>query len=348
MIDYTLSKIEKAAVHYVGNKNNEEELYLSDSLLDISDEKIRELLFKFFIKPFFNPEYFSFTSENDDVKENPVYNFASQIFANPNVFMDNSVELTRHLYNLTLHPQIKSGDLFVVYFSELCVEDEITEAIGLFKSENKDSFLKLIRDDSSFIINYEDGINIEKLDKGCIIFNTDKEAGYKVSMIDKSGKGSEARFWKDDFLQLKPYTDVYYYTKNMMTVTKDYITSQLTDEFDVNRTDQIDLLNRSADYFKSHDNFNRGEYEKEVFRNPKMIKSFREYDEDYRSANDIEYDDIFEISPSAVKRQIRIFKGVLKLDKNFHIYIHGDKELIVPGIEPDGRKFYKVYFENES
>ena len=43
--------------------------------------------------------------------------------------------------------------------------------------------------------------------------------------------------------------------------------------------------------------------------------------------------DNFEISAQAVKRQARIFKSVLKLDKNFHIYIHGNRELIEKGFD---------------
>ena len=40
--------------------------------------------------------------------------------------------------------------------------------------------------------------------------------------------------------------------------------------------------------------------------------------------------------------------SVLKLDKNFHIYIHGDKKLIEKGFD-DGKamSFYKVYFKEE-
>jgi len=49
-----------------------------------------------------------------------------------------------------------------------------------------------------------------------------------------------------------------------------------------------------------------------------------------------------------VKKQARIFKTVLKLDKNFRIYIHGNRELIEQGVEKDGRKYYKIYFEQES
>ena len=50
-----------------------------------------------------------------------------------------------------------------------------------------------------------------------------------------------------------------------------------------------------------------------------------------------------------MKRQARVFKSVLKLDKNFHIYIHGDRDRIERGVdERTGRKFYKIYYDEES
>lgn len=79
-----------------------------------------------------------------------------------------------------------------------------------------------------------------------------------------------------------------------------------------------------------------------------MIKSFRSFDSNYREENDIELTDNFDISPQAVKKKAKVFKSVLKLDKNFHIYIHGNSELIEQGVEKDGRKFYKIYFQQES
>jgi hypothetical protein len=43
-----------------------------------------------------------------------------------------------------------------------------------------------------------------------------------------------------------------------------------------------------------------------------------------------------------------VFKSILKLDKNFHIYIHGRQDLIERGFdEAKGKHFYKVYFEQE-
>jgi hypothetical protein len=348
MIEYTNSIIEKVSVHNIGNKTNGEELHLSKSLLDISDVKVRELLSKFFLTPFSDPEYHSFTFSNEDFTLNPLYVFSSHIFEDVKQFQKTSVDIAKHLYELSIHPQIKSGDLFITYFSEIVVEDEVTDAVGIFKSENKQSFLKLDREQHSYSIRCEDGINIEKLDKGCIIFNTDKESGYKICIIDKSNKTTEAQYWKDSFLQLKPYNDVYHYTKDLMNITKYYIAKELQDEFEISKTDQIDLLNRSAEYFKTHDTFDKADYEKEVFIDSKMIKSFRKFDESYRNENDIDYEDSFEISSSAVKEGLKLFKSVLKLDKNFHIYIHGDVALIKQGVEKDGRKYYKIYYEKEA
>jgi len=65
--------------------------------------------------------------------------------------------------------------------------------------------------------------------------------------------------------------------------------------------------------------------------------------------SDAQIADNFEISAQAVKRQARVFKSVLKLDKNFHIYIHGSRELIEKGYdEAMNKHYYKIYFDEES
>ena len=48
-----------------------------------------------------------------------------------------------------------------------------------------------------------------------------------------------------------------------------------------------------------------------------------------------------------MKKQARVFKSVLKLDKNFHIYIHGDRNRIERGVDEQGRKYYKIYYDQE-
>lgn len=347
MLDYTNTVLEKVSVHHVGNKTNGEQLSLSKNPVNIESNAVKELLLNYFLSSFTVPEFYSFTFSNGDFLLNPVFNFAGNIFDSVKSFHKNSVSAATLLYNLSVHPQIKDGDLFVAYFSNLIVGERSFEAVGLFKCENKHAFLKLNNDETDFFIDSDEGINIEKLDKGCLIFNTDRKNGFRVCVVDRTTKSAEAQYWKESFLQLKPYNDNYHHTSELMNITKAYAAKQYAEEFEINKADQIDLLNRSADYFKTHEKFDRREFENQILQEPGIIKSFRKFDTAYRENNNLELEENFEISEQAFKNQKRIFKSVLKLDKNFHIYIHGDRNLIEHGVDDDGRKFYKVYYQEE-
>ena len=77
------------------------------------------------------------------------------------------------------------------------------------------------------------------------------------------------------------------------------------------------------------------------------ILRFNQYSSSFQKDYDIEITDNFSISDSAVKKQNRLIKKVIKLDKNFDIYIHGNSELLEQGEDKKG-KYYKVYYNNES
>jgi hypothetical protein len=348
MMDYTNCNIEKVAAHQVGNKVNDELLLLSDSVLDISDDRLRELLVKYFLPPFSVEEFFSFSFSNEDFTLNPLYTYCSQIFDSEKLFHKTSINIAKHLYEVSIHPQIKSGDLFIVLFSGISVNNRTHKAIGIFKSEANQQFLKLRLSNRQFSLNYDDGINIEKLDKGCLIFDMDKEQGYKLCVVDNLNKGQDAQFWKNNFLMVRQFNDSYNFTKNFLTAAKDFIVNRLPSEFEVERTEQIDYLNKSVNYFKEKETFSIKDFEKDVFEDNNIIKSFRKFGSSYLDQNNIDIADTFEISPAAVKKQERIFKSVVKLDKNFHLYIHGNTDLLEKGYDArKGKHYYKIYFDEE-
>ncbi|MCF8254901.1 MAG: nucleoid-associated protein, partial [Bacteroidia bacterium] len=128
-----------------------------------------------------------------------------------------------------------------------------------------------------------------------------------------------------------------------------FVTKQLTEEYEVSKADQIDLLNKSVSYFKDNERFDQKEFSQSVFGDHEgLITSFKDFKEQTQKEYEIELLDNFDISDQAVKKQAKIFKSVLKLDKNFHIYIHGNKNMIEKGVEPDGRKYYKIYYTEEN
>jgi len=238
----------------------------------------------------------------------------------------------------------------VAYFNQVQIEGNLMDAIGLFKSENKETYLKVYPGKGGFQMDYEENaININKLDKGALIFNIEKENGYKVVVLDKTTGGQDAAvYWKDAFLQLKIRNDSFNQTSNTLGVYKNFVTQKLDDEFELSKADKIDLLNRSMKYFKEKDTFDMDEFAGEVIGNPQAIESFKNFKSQYEQEFDSPIADTFEISDNAVKKQSRVYKSVLKLDKNFHIYIHGNKEMIEKGFDDDKHlNYYKVYFKEE-
>jgi hypothetical protein len=237
----------------------------------------------------------------------------------------------------------------VAYFENVQIEGDLHDAIGIFKSETKETYLKVYPEQTGFNMSYEEeAINISKLDKGCLIFNTESSEGYKVAVIDQTNRSAEAVYWKDDFLKLKVRNDNFNQTNNILGVYKSFVTEKLDENFEISKADKIDLLNKSMKYFKEKESFDLDEFSNEVIANEEGIASFKSYKKSYEEEFDAAIADSFDISSAAVKKQARVFKSVLKLDKNFHIYIHGDKELIEKGFDDaKSMNYYKVFFKEE-
>lgn len=345
MQNITLGKMDKLIVHYVGNKNNEDGVRFSDALTDFG--AVEEYFNQLINNSFKSEELYKFHFL-PDLNLNPMYQFVSSIFQNRESFIEQSKNAGRYLYDKSTHPQIKGGELCVFYLRDCKVNNAFVDCVGIFKSENKDTILKVNTTSTGFDLKDERGINTNKLDKGCLIFNSEKEDGYLISVVDNTNKNAEAQYWKDDFLGVQPVKNEYHQTNQFLGIAKQFVTIHLGEDFEVSKADKIDLLNRSVAYFKTNDTFEKEKFEEEVFKESELIDSFRSFDDSYRRDNQVELSDNFEISSQAVKKQARVFKSVLKLDKNFHIYIHGNKELIEQGVDANGRKFYKIYYEEEN
>jgi hypothetical protein len=341
-------KLREVIVHKVGNPTRGELLQLSQSPLTLTEPIVNSLLTKYFLGAFNENELFEFTHLND-LQLNEVYSYVQKIFADPAALVKESILMAQFLFSKSTHVKVKEGELYVAYFEQVPYNGEYIPAIGIFKSENKETFLKVYSKGEDWEMTQEEGININKLDKGCLIFKADKAEGYKLCIVDNTNKQSDAQYWVKDFLQAAPCADSYHNTDKYLSLCKNFITKEYCEKFDVDKSTQLDMLNRSIDYFKTKDQFSLKEFNEEVIHHPEVVDSFMEYKKNFESSRNYEIEDEFDIHMSAVKKQAKVFKSVLKLDKNFHIYIHGRRDLIEKGIdEVTGKKYYKIYFEEES
>lgn len=338
------TKLTHIALHLVGNKSEEEGVHLAKSNVSL-DEEMRNILTKFFLNAFNIGEFFHLYHDSG-IEYNVVHGAASKIFEDPSSLHEESVKLARHLYEQSTHPKIKGGEFYVAYFSDCIMSGTTVDAIGIFKTENKDTFLKVQHSGGKVNLESEQGINIKKLDKGCLIFNKDREEGYVVSIVDNTNKGTEALYWTDDFLHVRQRKDEYANTQNVMAMAKNFVTQELPKEFEVSKADQIDLLNKSLQFFKDKDTFDIEEFANEVIEQPAVIESFHNFKKNYEADNDITIDDNFAISNNAFKKQQRSYKRVIRLDDKIQIIIDGNRDHIEQGEDAKG-KYYKVYYNEE-
>lgn len=337
-------KIQNCVLHKIGNKLRDERVSLSNSSLN-SISSIQEILIDYFLPPFTSEEYYQLYHDSDLVL-NEVYTYVSKIFDEPEQLYEQSVNLAKHLYEQSTHPKIKGGEFYTVYFKDCILDGETFDAVGLFKSENKDTFLKVLHENNSFNLESDKGINIKKLDKGCLIFNKDRENGYVVAVVDNTNKGVEAQYWIDDFLHVHQRKDEYANTQNFMALAKNFVTKELPMEFGVSKADQIDLLNKSLHFFKEKKTFDINDFAHEIIAQPEVIERFHQYKQEYEDLCDIVIDNQFEISESACKKQQRSYKRVINLDKKIQIVIAGNRQNVEQGEDERG-KFYKVYYKDE-
>ncbi|MCB9047186.1 MAG: nucleoid-associated protein [Chitinophagales bacterium] len=345
--DFSDTVIDGLATHYVGNKHSDDTFFYAEELVAIEDNELEEQLLHYFTAPFRDiEEYYRFHHESD-INLNTVMHFAQKVFEDPATLLEHSVNIAKHLYEISDSPNIKSGELHITYLSGIHMNGQSIEAIGIYKTEHRDVFINLDKKFSGYQINMQEGIHVDKMDKGCIIYNTND--GIILSAIDKTNKKNEAQYWKDKFLKIIATADEYHYTTDYLTATKEFITKQIPQEYEVTKAQQVDYLNKSINFFKNNNEFDERAFASEVFEDKELINSFSSYKRDYEQQYEKELGTDFAISEYAVKRSARVFKSVIKLDKNFHVYVHGDRDLIEKGYdEAVGKHYYKIYFDNET
>ncbi len=340
--------LQEVIVHKVGNPTRSEALKLSVNPLTLNDAVVRGMLTKYFLAPFNEEEQYHFTHLSD-LGLNEIYHYVGKIFENKKNFVAQSAQIANFLYAKSTHVKVKEGELYVALFSDVPFGTEYIDAVGIFKSESKETFLKVFPHGQGWEVAAEDGININKLDKGCLIFKKNREEGFVVCVVDATNKQQDAQYWVNDFLQVTPYSNSYHHTNQVLGMCKLFIHNEIQEKFEVNKSDQIDMLNRSMEYFKTKEQFDFDEFAQEVIHHPEVVEAFTQYKQTYEQAKQITIQEDFNIHLSAVKKQEKGFKSILKLDKNFHIYIHGRKDLIERGFdEMVNKNYYKLFFDEEA
>ncbi len=349
MINLFSTHIASLSIHRVGNKSRNEEIFLSSEPYKLEDE-LTPLIKEFFLKPFREKEenYFKFSHEAD-LEFHELFNIASAIFDNPDNIHEGSRKITTHLFNQSEHPHIKSGEVYVAYLENVQLDNEKMDAIGIFKSELKQDFLQFSETETQLKALLQHGVSLNKLDKGCLIFNTKREEGYKILSVDSNRY--DTRYWLENFLGVEPLADDNFYTKKYLKFCQDFAKDVVLPAED--KKQEVMFMNRAVNHFAKNDNFEETAFMNEVIENPDLIPEFRHYKTEKAPKYSIEDLTTFPIANTAVSAARKKIKNVINLDTNIQIkldFINSEsaEKFVEKGWDEEKQMYYYlVYFNKE-
>lgn len=349
MLNLHPAQIESLSLHRVGNKSRNENLFLSEEPYHIDDE-LHALLKEYFLKPFREKEenYFQFIHEVD-LEFHELYELVKAIFNNPLSAHENSLKIARRLYEQSQHPHIKSGEVYVVYFDNVLVDNQRTDALGIFKSELKNDFLQFEEKGSNLKMLLKQGVNLNKLDKGALIFNVNKEEGYKVLSIDSNRY--DTKYWLEDFLGVDVLADENFNTKSYLKFCQNFAKDVVLPAED--KQQEVLFMNRAVNHFAKNDEFEESKFLNEVIDNPDLIPEFKHYKAERAPKYKIEDLTQFPVSNTAVSAARKKIKNTINLDTNIQIKLdfvnpESAERFIEKGWDPEREMYYYlVYFNKE-
>ena len=260
-----------------------------------------------------------------------------------------SKQIATHLYEQSNHPHIRNGEVYVAFLSNIILDNKKVNALGIFKSELKHDFLMFEEQSNNLDILVHQGINTNKLDKGCLIFDLEHEDGFKVLSVDSNRY--DTKYWLENFLGITPLTDENFYTKNYLKFCQDFAKDVVLPAED--KQQEVLFMNRAVNHFAKNDAFEESSFLNEVIENPELIPEFKHYKVERGPKYSIEDVSNFDIANKAVSDARKKFKNVISLDTNIQIKmdfinLESAEKFVEKGWDEEKQMYYYlVYFNKE-
>ncbi|WP_191860651.1 nucleoid-associated protein [Hanstruepera ponticola] len=348
MIKRTQASISKCIIHKVGNKFNNTKNAFSEKEVHF-DEASYELMLPFLLRPFGSVVQSYRFNHHADISLNEINTYSSQIFNDDHDFIETSKHIVKHLFEQSNSAQIKTGDVLVVLFEGIEFNEITTNALGIFKIENKVNFFQTYLENNSYDVLVQKGISSKKVDKGCLILNQSDTEGRIVLSADNNNY--DAQYWTNHFLNIKYADDANSHTQQYLELCKDFSEDIL--KISYGNQEQNTFLAKTIDFFKEHEIIKVDEFKDDIFEEDKHKTLFDDYKKTFESEKDLVIRNQFDVSDLVVNKEKKKIKTEIKLDTNIQIKLDIDapdasSEYLERGYD-DVKKmhYYKVFFNAE-
>jgi len=336
----------------VGHPQRDEPLQTSREICSIAEED-QETLSAIFLKPFKNLGGHRF-SHHSSLDQHEMNTLAAAIFAAPDCLLEKGCDIAKRLYAKSNHPNIKSGDLCICLIRDIEANGELTQGLCILKSECVVPFLSISTRDGDLQLSAEQGINPEKIDKGCLILNHQAQKGYHVLTFDRSG--TESRFWVRDFLGVVPITDSPFLTNKYAGMAAAFVEQEAKAQPRNDDSPPWEACSAAHDalgYFEGREKFSLQEFEEQVLKTPEAAARFASHRAQIEKEQGHRLDDSFDISKKDVTKVRKKVSAVIKLDTGVEIHLKsslaGKPDAVIERGYDNARamKFIKVFFNQD-
>ena len=348
MIKRTKASISKCILHKVGNKFNSTKNAFSEQPIDF-DEASYDLILPYLLRPFGSvAESYRF-NHHSNINLNEINSYATQLLKDDTDFVATSKHIVTHLFEQSNSAQIKTGDVIICMFHDIQYEDYLTDAIGIFKIENKSHFFQTHLENNSYDLFVQKGIQAKKVDKGCLILNAADGEGNIVLSVDNNNY--DAQYWIKSFLNVKYPDDSNQHTKNYIEMCREFSKEIVQLQFGMQ--EQSSFLAKTVDFFKENEVVNIETFKEDVFEEEDHIQLFEDYKKTFESDHNVLIRNQFDVSEVVLKKQKQKIKTEIKLDTNIQIKLDVDApdasaEYLERGYDDEKKMhYYKVYFNAE-
>jgi hypothetical protein len=243
MLDVSSARVTHCVVHRVGNRLREEGCEFSQHEVRGSAE-LHGTLLRHYLSPLAKSgEDFEFYHESD-ISLNAASQFSNRIFSDDSSFLKVSHSIAKHLYSVSTHPSIPDGEFIAILFQDVRIEGASHLALGLYKIEQRETFLDIEKSDDSLNLVELRGIPVTSIQKGALIVEGD------VGVFVKESGGQQTKYWAELFLKARPRQ-----TKKSTSKLAAEFVKQVCSKIDVEagtslRRDLVDILssNESINY----------------------------------------------------------------------------------------------------
>lgn len=346
-VNFNKAAITALALAKVGNPQRGESLKTSKDLCQFGEQD-KDMLTLAFTKPFRNLDRYCF-HHTSSLELNEMYSYAGTIFDQEDRFLAYGRKIARHLYDQTKHPNIKSGDLCIAYITGIQVDGAPCSAISIVKSESLFPFLEISDKDGDLHLTTHNGIYPEKIDKGCLVINHDRDEGCVVYTFDKSG--ADTNFWVRDFLGARARKDDDFKTKQYANMCVQFAEEGLPG--DVPTEERYRVANDALQYMQEREQFDGNHFQDEVLREPSLVENFNTFKSQFTDEDGEPIADNFAISKQQAKKAGSKIKGVLKLDTGVVMrftpdFAERESDVLERGYDEEMKmKYVKVFYNDE-